>query len=862
VRPPTGLVIALAALAAFPALPLAGAPVAPAAAPNPVALGDALLPPALAVPWADRSGFDPAHLLELPAATPAVGDVRVAVTLWPTDRAMFLPPAPGRPPVDSATIADRYGPTPMALAALDRYFTGHGLVVEQTSPDRLGLTLVGPADRMGAAFGTRILAGTWEGRPVHFPASVPTLPSPFASEVAALSGLADGFNRFQFSLTPLPVVTGPAQGRTSSFITPSAAHLLYGLSGLYNLSGSPRYATGTGIAVVLWGDGYDPADLQTFFSTYYPAGFPAISVGYVNVDGAPAPSASAVNDPSMAPQELTLDLEWAGSAAPGATLTAVYAPDGPSSNGYSPTDATLEDALRAAVGLSGVDVVSMSFGTPDGGDPALQAAFSMTLASAAQKGITVLAATGDTGGAVKSGCQGGAAADFPATSPDVLAVGGTAPVESLDALGDVVGLDSEPAWNGSGGGYSSSYAAPTWQTQTVPSIQQHGGRAIPDVSGPAYDNFFFFGGGERAGRGTSFATPMWAGLVAEMDALLGHPLGTVAPRFYAAGPEIAAGASPAGLVDITSGANCIASAGTGWDAATGWGSPRGVPLFADLSSSFVTVGLSASAGSVAPGGSFTATASIRNSSTHAPLGGLDVAFSLTAPGYSGPCGGTLATAGGTTDPTGNASATLSVPGCFLGSSVLLTVTIVSGGYFGMQSTSVGVNLVGLAGFLAFIQVFPYNVLTFIVLILLAVGIGYWIGERRRPRRRRLPATGPSVGAPGPGPGALTAAGPPPAAPASPPPAPGVPAVESSPDLSVGFAERPVEPPPVEVVPEPIVVSVPDHVLAPPSAAPPLVLPAVEVHRCPRCEAAVGPEARSCPDCGYDLAPPDAATSGS
>lgn len=871
----TAIVVLVVALVAAPVLPaLSGtAGAGPRALPH--TAGAAVLPAALLAPWSSRTGYDAAYSAEVVDPSPTVGELRVALTLWPTDRLMFLPPAPGAPPLSAGAANLRFGVSMADYAALEQYFIGHGLRVDHTSPDRLGLTLLGSATDVGAAFGTAIESGNWEGRLVHFPTTVPSLPPSLESEVAAVTGLSDGFSQFHFSLSPAPLPPVPSQGRTSTFITPSAAHLLYGLSALYNLSGSPKFATGEGIAIVLWGDGYDPSDLQTFFSSYYPAGFPQPSLAYVNVDGAPAPSASAPSDPSAAPQELTLDLEWAGSAAPGAALTAVYAPDGPASNMYSPTDVSLEDALRTAVNLPGVSVVSMSFGTPDGGDAALQAAFATILARASQLGITVLAASGDTGGAAKSGCQGGVSPDFPATSPEVLAVGGTAPVESLDAFGDVVGLDSEPAWNGSGGGFSVSYSAPAWQTQNAPPVAQNGQRGIPDVAGPAFDNFFYFKGGQQAGRGTSFATPMWAGLVAEIDALLGHPVGTVAPRLYSIASAIAQGKAAAGLVDITGGSNCIASAAAGWDPVTGWGTPRAVPLYADLTSSFVTVGLSASSTSVVPGGSFSALAAVTNVTTHRPIAGLSVAFTLTAPSYSGPCGGTLSSSTASTDASGSANATMTVPGCFLGGSALLTVIVASGGYFGSNSTTVGVNLVGLAGFLAFVQVFPYNVIAFLLIIVAAVGIGYWIGERRRPRRtggargprgRGVPRS-PYPVAPSVAPSLASAPGPS-ASPEPPPPPLPTPPEERPPGPSAPLTDGPPDP----TDPEPLSsaaystegpASIPGHVLDPPSAPAPLdELPRVQFRRCPTCLAAVGASDTVCPDCRRPLPPAAGPASGS
>ncbi|MCI4370561.1 MAG: S53 family peptidase, partial [Thermoplasmata archaeon] len=470
---------------------------------------------------------------------------------------------------------------------------------------------------VGAAFGTTERAGVFGDQPVVFAATAPTLPAPYASEVAAVSGLTSALSDFTLPLetfagpaTPLSGSVLPAQGQTTTQVTPSAVHLIYGMDALYNYSGSSHWATGVGIVLLLWGDGYDPNDISTFFSTQYPSEFPAPSIHYYPVDGAPAPSAAALSDPSTGPQELTLDIEWAGSSAPGASLDAVYAPDGPSTNGYSPTDPSMEDALNTAIdNVAGAKVVSMSFGTLDGADVSFQSAFTTSFHEALLKGITLLAASGDNGGTSSGAknCGGTLAPQFPAASPDVVAVGGTAPVLSVNAFGTVTGLESEPAWNLSGGGFSTDYAAPSWQmvgSAAAPIRTANGMRGEPDVAGPASDNVFYYHGGTAYGEGTSFATPMWAGLIAEMDAVRGSPLGFVTPHLYAVGASEPTSGSQ-GLVLITQGGNCLGGAVDGWDTATGWGSPRALPLFESIAGTYAQIALGASPQPVAPGGTLT-----------------------------------------------------------------------------------------------------------------------------------------------------------------------------------------------------------------------------------------------------------------
>lgn len=735
--------VALTLLTAVPA-PTNGAPSttdASLAGASPSSATLSAIPAVLHAPWSTRAGFDPVDAAVAAAARPSTdANVQVVITFQPTNPS-FFDPSGGGAPLTSAQIADSFGPSAASYQALIAYFAAHGVSVVHTWPDRLSLTVEGSSAALGAAFDTTLENGTWGGVPVRFPALAPALPAPFESEIAAVSGLSAGFNRFTVPLSEVAAAL-PGAARTTLSVTPSAVHLLYDLDGLYNYSGAPHFATGVGIALVLWGQGYDPSDIAGFYQSYYPGGFPAVTVAPYPVDGAPAPSAAALNDPSNVTSEMTLDIEWSGSAAPGATIDAVYAPDGPASNGYSPSDANLEDAMNKAVqSIAGVQVISMSFGTPDGSDPSFQAAYEVALSDAANRGITVLAASGDTGGTAKVGCVGGISPEFPAASPYTVAVGGTAPTVGLDAFGQVTGLASEPAWNRSGGGFSVSYSAPSWQAvgSAAAQINASGHRGIPDVAGPAQDNVFYYGGQQAAGAGTSFAAPMWAGIVAEMDAIRGVPLGFLTPRLYTVGVDEVGRSSGVGLVDITSGANCLGPATAGWDTSTGWGSPRGLALYEDLSATFANVSLSLSSPTVAPGGSVSATVHVTNASSNGPLAGLAVLFTLDSPGYVGPCGGAIDSISTTTDQNGNASASLGIPGCFLGTSAQITATV-SGSYFGSNTTTVKVNLVGLAGFLAAIQVFPYNLLAFAGIIAVAVLAGWRIGEWRH-RRNRPPRPG-------------------------------------------------------------------------------------------------------------------------
>ncbi|HKV90017.1 MAG TPA: S8 family serine peptidase, partial [Thermoplasmata archaeon] len=511
-----------------------------------------------------------------------------------------------------------------------------------------------------------------------------------------------------------------------------------------------------------------------------------------------------------------------------------YAPDGPASNGYSPTDPSMVDALNEVVNsIAGVRVLSMSFGTNDAADSSFQTAFSSAFRQATLEGITILGASGDNGGTTGKGCQGNTAPQFPSTSPMVVSVGGTAPVLSEDSLGTVTGLDSEPAWDRAGGGFSATYAAPSWQLvgSAAGPIRASGMRGGPDVAGPASDNAFLFHGGDTFGMGTSFATPMWAGLIAEMDAVRGKPMGFVTPHLYAVGAQ-EAGTGSGGLVDITAGGNCLGPAGPGWDTTTGWGSPRALPLFESVAGTFIAVSLNASPQPVAPGATLTSTIRAVNATSGAAISSLSVYLEIDSSGYSGPCGGTLASATGPTDANGTFSVGVPIPGCYFGTAVSLTVTVSGNGYYGSNQTIVSVNLAGLSGVLAGLQHYPYNVIGFVVIMAIATTVGLLISGRRRRRiraRRGPPPTPPPTAI------ASPAVGPPPRSPAPPPPPVAPAALEPSPSLLVAGTSDPSEPASVAV------------------AAPALAgSPASGAASCDACGASVLSASVTCPSCGAPL----------
>src|ERR1700760_2004700 len=194
--------------------------------------------------------------------------------------------------------------------------------------------------------------------------------------------------------------------------------------------------------------------------------------------------------------------------------------------------------------------------------------------SAAALGITITVAAGDSG---SSDGASGNNVDFPASSPHVLACGGT----TLEGSGSTI--SSEVVWNeqasnegATGGGVSNIFPLPSWQANSnvpAPSVSG-GGRGVPDVSGDADPETGYqvrVDGQNQVIGGTSAVAPLWAGLIALANQQNGSNAGFIQPQIYAAKAASA-------FHDIVSGNNGAFSAGPGWDACTGLGSPVGARL--------------------------------------------------------------------------------------------------------------------------------------------------------------------------------------------------------------------------------------------------------------------------------------------
>jgi subtilase family serine protease len=239
--------------------------------------------------------------------------------------------------------------------------------------------------------------------------------------------------------------------------------------------------------------------------------------------------------------ETALDVEWAHAIAPSARLLLVEA--------ATPSGANLLKAIDYAAGLEGVRSISMSWG---GAEFSQETELDSHFIS--KSGAPFFASSGDNGAGVS----------WPASSPNVIGVGGTS--LSLTMQG---AFRSESAWSGSGGGVSAYEKAPSFQSSyQIP--RSKGMRAVPDVAynaDPSSGYSIVHNGIWHIVGGTSAGAPQWAAIAA-----LGN--GISASRLYG---DKASAANAAFFRDIQSGDNgscgyyCTARAR--YDYVTGLGAP-------------------------------------------------------------------------------------------------------------------------------------------------------------------------------------------------------------------------------------------------------------------------------------------------
>lgn len=486
--------------------------------------------------------------------------IEVSIILKPKERAPV--PRTGGASVSREEFAARYGADEKAIEQVKQFAQENNLTVTAVSPERRTVQLEGTAADLIRAFDIQLERYSHQGREYRARTGAIKLPPELVTSVEAVLGLD---NRTQ--------ARAHFRVRGASSLTASAAAVSYTPRQVADFYQFPANVDGTGqtVGILELGGGYKPADLKTYFSSLEVKEPTVVSVSVDKAKNTPTNANSADG-------EVLLDIEVVGAVAPGAKVVVYFAPN--TSQGF-------QDALTTAIHDSAnhPSVISISWGSAESTWTAqAMTAFDSAAQDAAALGVTICAASGDSGSS-DGVSDGGNHVDFPASSPHILACGGT----SLQTANGAI--TSETAWNdgsqggASGGGFSNQFPLPSFQSGADIQPPTGGGRGVPDVCGdadPETGYSVLVDGQSLVIGGTSAVAPLWSGLIALLNQRLGKPLGFLQPVIYAL-PE-----SADAFRDITSGSNGAFSAGPGWDAVTGLGSPSGDNLLAALGGTTVS----------------------------------------------------------------------------------------------------------------------------------------------------------------------------------------------------------------------------------------------------------------------------------
>ncbi|MGC0313930.1 S53 family peptidase [Kitasatospora acidiphila] len=518
-------------------------------------------------------------------------DPAAPATPDPTDYAMVPPTQRAAPDEAALNAANRAAP--QDVEAVERFAARHGLTVSSVNELARSVRLTGTTAQMSEAFQVTLARYTYRDRDqrhrsyrgrqgaVHVPAELHGI----ITAVLGLDNRPLGANLLTRQTARIPLTQLPARAGGG---LPPGTFLPTDLAAPYAYPGSLD-GTGQTIAVLAFNGqtqpgvpsgGYSPSALQTYFTQLLNAPMPQITDVTVHGPGNDPGQDDGQGDPADSTGEIMLDLQMVGALAPGAKIV-VYFTEFTEQGWVDAMNAIATDTANRP------GVISCSYGNPED-DPGSAwtrmaiTAVDQAFAQAALRNISICCASGDDGSR-DQGSDNRAHADFPASSPHVLGVGGTRLVADG---GQVV---SETVWDdgpgsATGGGVSRWFPVPTWQASAPvpPSANppHQKGRGVPDVSAladPQTGVVIISVDGQHLVQigGTSAAAPQWSALLARVNQGLGAPVGFLNPLLYG---KLASGV----LRDITQGSNGAYPAGPGWDACSGFGSPGGQALLDGL----------------------------------------------------------------------------------------------------------------------------------------------------------------------------------------------------------------------------------------------------------------------------------------
>ncbi|HTJ70271.1 MAG TPA: S53 family peptidase [Actinospica sp.] len=526
-------------------------------------------------------------------------------------------------------VAEYFGASQGEISAVQASLKAQGLTLGSVSSNHMFLTVTGTVSQVESALNVTIKGYKAAGRSFYANTAAPAVPASVASDISGFLGIDDvDYAVPNISSKSHAVKAASVSAKvTSNYTVNSCSNMTTALGNGGLVNGTGYYSDdaisnvyglsslltngndGAGVTVGVFElEAYDAAGVSTLDSCY---GHSSTSVTEQAVDGGATTAANAANNVGV---ESALDLENIANLAPGASVIDYEGPDAASAS-----DSQILDVFNAMTTADTAKVISDSWGlcevVTQAGDSTMQASENTVFETAATQGQSILVASGDNGStdcynAGVTADQSVLSVDDPSSQPYATAVGGTG----------MTGLSNPTphTWNqacstvadcgASGGGVSDTWPLPTWQSgdtaagynANCTSTVTQGGtgcRQVPDVSALADPNDgyvieeYYDDGTNPAGEyyftigGTSGAAPVWAAVLALADASatckVGGNAGFVNPQLYTVG-KLSKTALSAFATDVTTGNNKIAlegasfgySATTGYDMATGWGTPK------------------------------------------------------------------------------------------------------------------------------------------------------------------------------------------------------------------------------------------------------------------------------------------------
>jgi subtilase family serine protease len=479
-------------------------------------------------------------------------------------------------------FAQRFGPSSAEIDRVANWLRSKGFVISSASAKSRTVVFQGATDTAARAFEVKF-AATPDSK-IFANTKEPSLPPDIGALVEEIRGLDNMHQAFpQVSTRSTNLTTTPnAKVDLATAFGPQDIYSFYDETPLLNNTPTPIDGRNTDCLAVVEDSNFDKASVDAFNTQFNLPAFnysltPGTNFHYIFAD---------LTDPGIlsggAQIESLLDLEYAHTVAPGATIVNYIGDDSNSFTGLGFLDATLD-----AIAENRCGTISISFGIC-GGTKSFYRTIDSFFAQAATQGQSIFIATGDEGAAKQvfrprlNACAASKTRGIGGLegSPNITAVGGTMFDPVFDSNGNNVGSVAESVWNdgsgAGGGGKSAIFKKPDYQQQATP--KDHF-RDVPDISfagSPNSPGFFLGASGtvECCIGGTSIGAPSWAGISMLIQQENAGRVGLLNLPLYAIAPS---GAS-AGLRDVVSGNNSFNgvkgyTAVLGFDLASGFGTP-------------------------------------------------------------------------------------------------------------------------------------------------------------------------------------------------------------------------------------------------------------------------------------------------